>query len=448
MNDWFEAEQRVERAQQLSESHRWEEALTEIEAALEINPNNFSWHAQHGFLLDELGRTDEAAEAYERSLELEPGDQDVALALGEALSRMGRFARALEVFEDLARHFPDLEPTYCQRIVVYTQLGRHEQAEEMFYIAQELQPDCPHCFFNIGVSLAARGQTDKALYCWHRVLDLEPEYEGVRLRIAQAYRSQGKLEEAHEFLLAERREEPGNTDLLYELAELAIESEDFPAAEARYAEIIELIPEDIDAHFARGKVLLRMDEPASALGCFQQVLAISNPPDVLNFDRSMGEAHLRLNKLDKARQCLIRATEDNPVDASARMLLGDCLLSMDRPGDAADQFRRVLASDSDNAIAHHRLAVCHFRESRYEDGLRHCLEALRHDPASTPPMHRAVLAYLHLGRWREARSMLRRALRQQPDDPALLEIGAGFWHFRLTYYWRRLRSGLRGLVGR
>jgi len=29
MNDWLEAEQRVERAQQLSESARWEEALAD-----------------------------------------------------------------------------------------------------------------------------------------------------------------------------------------------------------------------------------------------------------------------------------------------------------------------------------------------------------------------------------------------------------------------------------
>ena len=60
MNDWFEAEQRVERAQQLSESQRWEEALTELDAALAINPNNATWHAHRGYLLEELDRWEEA----------------------------------------------------------------------------------------------------------------------------------------------------------------------------------------------------------------------------------------------------------------------------------------------------------------------------------------------------------------------------------------------------
>ena len=85
MNDWFEAEQRVERAQQLSESHCFAEALAELDVALSINPNNALWHAQRGYLLEELDRTADAVEAYRRSLQLESGDQDVSLALGTAL---------------------------------------------------------------------------------------------------------------------------------------------------------------------------------------------------------------------------------------------------------------------------------------------------------------------------------------------------------------------------
>ena len=53
MNDWFEAEQRVERAQQLAESRRWTEALAELDAALEINPSNGVWLAHRGYVLDQ-----------------------------------------------------------------------------------------------------------------------------------------------------------------------------------------------------------------------------------------------------------------------------------------------------------------------------------------------------------------------------------------------------------
>ena len=110
------------------------------------------------------------------------------------MARLGRYGRALEIFAELAKLYPDYEPAYCHRINIYGKLGRHERAEEMFYLAQELNDACPHCFNFIGSSLLARGETERALYCWERVLELEPEYADVQRSIAQAYRARGELE--------------------------------------------------------------------------------------------------------------------------------------------------------------------------------------------------------------------------------------------------------------
>ena len=54
MNDWADAENRAERALQLTETQQWSEALDELEAAIEINPNDAIWHAQRGQILDQL----------------------------------------------------------------------------------------------------------------------------------------------------------------------------------------------------------------------------------------------------------------------------------------------------------------------------------------------------------------------------------------------------------
>ena len=139
-------------------------------------------------------------------------------ALGAVLARLRRFGRALHIFEDLAKQYPDLEPAYCHRIGIYAEISRHDKAEEMFYLAQDIDDECPQCFFHMGGSLIARGQFDRAIYCLQRVLELEPEYAGVNRRIARAYRAQGNRELAKEYYLREVRDDPGNTDVLYELA--------------------------------------------------------------------------------------------------------------------------------------------------------------------------------------------------------------------------------------
>ncbi len=437
MNDWFEAEQRIERAQQLSESQRWAEALAEIEAALAINPHNAMWHAHRGCLLEELERWEEAVQAFESSLELEPGDADVSLALGTALTRLGLFSRAIQVFEELARLYPDLEPSYCHRIGVYAELGRHDQAEEMFYLAQELNDSCPHCFYHMGASLAAREQYGRAVYCWERVLELEPDYVGVNRRIAQAYRAQGQLDVAKEYYLREIREDPGDTDLLYEVAEMIVESGQVGQAAAKFAQIVELEPEHADAHFALGKISLSREQPEAAMGFFETVIRLcEGDPDLPGFEAKFGETLLRLGRLTEARAQLEAATERDADDREAVMLLGDCLVAMGKTSDAADAYRRVLSKDARDPFARHKLGVCLFRQGRPAAALEHCLCALEAKPDYLPATYAAILAHLELAQWREARSLLRRAVRDNPENADLRRIEKQLGYYRLRYHWR------------
>lgn len=441
MNDWFEAEQRIERAQQLSESLRWAEALAEIDAALAINPHNAAWHAQRGCILEELDRVEDAAEAYRESLALDEGDRDVAVALGMVLARLGRLANALQVFEQLAKIYSDFEPAFCHRIYVYTELGRHDQAEEMFYLAQELDDACPHCFFNIGISLLARGQVDRAVFCWKRVLELDANYYGVCRRIGQAYRTRGQLAQAKEYYLKELRNDAGNTDLLFDLAELTAESGRLAMAAAKFAQIVELDPEHLEARFALAKIWLLRGRPAEALECFKAIeRTVSGEPELPEFEWRFGEALFQLKRYDEASRRLKIAADKQPGNAVVLMLLGNCCLASERPDKAADAFRRVLAVDASNAHAHHNLGVCLFRLGRQDSGLEHCLEAVRFKPDYVVAMHNAAVAYAQMGRWRQARGMLQRAIRTDPKNAPVRKLRSKLWRLRVRHILRKIQN--------
>ena len=448
MNDWYEAEQRIERAQELSESRRWDEALRELDLALSINPHHASWHAQRGYLLEELDRMEEAASAYESALELEPGDRDVAMAFGVALSRLGRFGRALSVFEGLAEAHPNFEPAYCHRIHVYSELGRHEQAEEMFYFAQELNDECPVCFFHMGSSLLARGHTRKAIFCWQRVLELDAGYFGINRRIGQAYRVQGDLVLARDYLLRELRDDPGNTDLLFELSELMLDAGHVASAAAKLGQILELDPSDGQARFALGKIWLRRKRPGQALECFRAVQAVV--PDagrIPGFHRKLGEALLQLRKHSEARKSLTRAVEDEPPSVDLFNLMGNSFFGADDPAKAADWYRRAIALNAHNHVSQHRLGACLLRMGQLEAAVDHCLLALRDQPDYAPAMFNASIAYLRLGRWREARSMIKRARRNDPNNLDVKHLASRVWRYRLRHAVRKLVAVLRIRIG-
>ena len=174
MNEWIDAEIRAERALELSESQRWDEALTELDAALAINPEESDWLVQRARILDELERYEEAVEAYAEARRREIDSPELSTRLGVDLIRVGRYAEAVCLFEELAHERPEHEPAYCHRIAAYTRMGEHDLAEQMFYLAQQLNEGCPNCFHHLAESLACRGRFAHALYCWQRTLEIAP----------------------------------------------------------------------------------------------------------------------------------------------------------------------------------------------------------------------------------------------------------------------------------
>ncbi|MBI3835905.1 MAG: tetratricopeptide repeat protein [Planctomycetes bacterium] len=438
MSDWLDAEKRVERAQQLSESQRWAEALAELDAAVAINPENALWHAQRGFLLEELNRPVEATGAYERSLEIEPGDRDVAMALGAALARQGRHANALTVFENIARQHSDFEPAYCHRIFVYAQLGRHDQAEEMFYRAQEIDEDCPHCFYYMGESLSMRSLTDRALFCWQKVLDLDPEYVGVNHHIAEAMRIKGDLQSAREYLLRELRNDPGNTDLLLDLADLALQSGDKDGAVTKLEQVIELEPRHAEAYYQLACIQLEQERVAKALTSFEVALSLADGrTEFPNFDARYGETLLRSGKPEDAKARLERALRRDANDHRAMFLLAECLLSLKKPEEAANCCRRALALDDRNGCLHHQLSICLLHMKKYEGSLEHALRAVELDPALTDALFHSAIAAVRLRRWGFAKTQLRTLLQAEPNHQPALSLLKGLWRIRFAAMFRR-----------
>src|SRR4051812_44790011 len=89
MNDWDDAERRVEKAQELFEQHRWQEALEDLRAASSITPYNGSWFFNIGLALAEMDRFEEAIEASRHALGIDANDLQALNHLGIDLHRVG-----------------------------------------------------------------------------------------------------------------------------------------------------------------------------------------------------------------------------------------------------------------------------------------------------------------------------------------------------------------------
>lgn len=436
MNDWFDAEQHVERAHEAYDAGRWDEAENELREALSLNPGRAEWHFNLGLTLEAAGKADDAVKAYEEAHRLEPGEAHTLIALGVASLRADRPRDSVRWLEAAQALEPARADSYIHRIEAHARLGEHEQAETMYYLAQQCEGgDTPMALANLADSLLERGLHEKAIWCLREAAHQDPHLPDVHARLAEAYAMTGRLERARQLYLRELREDPGSIDTLLDLGDLLVEMGRLAEAGEKYRRALELESDHREAHFALGELALRQGSDRDALASFRTLLRLD--PDYPGVRRRLASIMLRRGEIAEARRHLradLRALrglhQPGADDASdsfthqERMELGDLLLDARLPADAAEVFRGVVAQAPGDAAALHALGVASFRAGDSKTGVRASRWALRAEPAPLPSvrlaaLHNLALAHVREKQWARARVWLTRAEAVDADDPGV-----------------------------
>lgn len=356
-NSWNDAETLAMRAYELYEDGELTEALSQLEEAIEINPDNASWHFNAGLTLDAMDQFNEAIKAYEQALIINPDDPEIMNSLAVDYTRIGQYDLAIEVFERIESLAPDFEPCFCNRIITYAEMEKHQKAEHMFYMAQQINPDCPICFYNIGNSLFSQQEYKRAIWCWQRTQELESTHPQISYRIAQAYWADGDIYQAKKHFLAEVRKNPGDIDVILDFGLFLLEAGEIEAAKEKFNRILELSPEYARAKMYLAEIALSQQDIEKAANLFLDAIeydpSLAGPryrlaqiavdkeeckkalellrvelkfdfedPDVLN---SIGTMLMRLGEFDSAMDCFLRVVDHNPGNVDAFYYMGKSL---------------------------------------------------------------------------------------------------------------------------
>jgi len=356
-NSWNDAEQLALRAFELYENGELADALTQLEEAIEINPDNASWFFNAGLTLDAMDQYKTAIKAYEEALVIKPDDPEIMNSLAVDYTRIGHYDLAIEVFEKIEKIAPDFEPGYCNRIITYAEMDQHQKAEHMFYMAQQINPDCPICFYNIGNSLFSQQEYKRAIWCWQRTQMLEPTHPQINYRIAQAYWAGGDNRQARQHFLNELRANPGDIDVIRDFGLFLLDCGEIGPAGEKFNRILELSPDFARAKMYLGEIALRQDDKNKAAELFLDAAeldpSLAGPryrlaqlsldadcndkahgllkiemkfdfedPDVLN---SIGTMFMKLGDFDNAMDCFLRVVDHDPINEKAFYYMGKSL---------------------------------------------------------------------------------------------------------------------------
>ncbi len=445
MNDWSEAEQHVERAHELYEAGRWDEAEQALRHALSLNPFRAEWHFNLGLTLEAAGRYADAAAALEAAHELQPDDGPTLTLLASVLLRDERAEEAvryLELAEDIEESRFD---SYVHRIEAYAALDRHDEAELMFYQAlQDEEADHAQAYANMGETLMARRDVERALYCFREAASRDSELPRIHARLAAAYAETGRHERARQLYLRELRDEPGDIDTLLDLGCLLVDMNRLADGAEKFRRVLELESDNPDAHFFLGDVALRQQRRRDAEAAFKLVHRLD--PAYPEVRRRLAELALDRTDLVEARKLLrreMREFRERPVPFTPSDMddLGGLLLDARLNRDAERVFLAFTERSPKDARAWHLLAVARFQVGNRDAAEEACRIALQINPRLVPALHNMALSAIQDRRWGRAVHYIARIHAVDPDDPALRRL-------RLTVRACRLIDALSRSLGR
>ncbi len=170
--------------------------------AVELDPELPEAHAARGFALWQMGHADEAATEFETAIALDPKQFEALYFYARQKFTQGETEEAVRLFEAAASANEDYQ-AYFFAAQSYAALGREEDAEAAYRTALnvvekhlEFNPDDPRAATMRAVSLCRLGQLDEGLEWAERAAAIDPDDAGVCYNVACLYALEGQPDKA------------------------------------------------------------------------------------------------------------------------------------------------------------------------------------------------------------------------------------------------------------
>ncbi len=186
-------------------------------------------------------------------------------------------------------------------------------------------PDCWMAHNNLGLALAARGQTDEAIAHYRRAIEIEPGFAGSHNNLGIALMGKGDAAGAVAEYRAALAIDPGEPETHNNLGMALRKEGRLDAAISEYGKALEIKPDDLATTFNLGNVLLQAGRAPEAAASYQRALQIS--PGYAEAHNNLGNALRSMGRLDEAIAEYRRALALDPSNARAERNLGAALSS-------------------------------------------------------------------------------------------------------------------------
>jgi len=271
-----------------NETGKYEQAVSEFQRALQVDPTSDDAYRGLAFAYEHLGKTAEAEQTYRRAIAVRPQYWAGYNWLGKFFFHEGRLQEAATMFQQVTELAPDSFRGYQNLGGAYTALGRFDQAVPALERSVDLRP-----------SAAAYSNLGTVYFYLRRFADAARKYEHAVKLDARDYVLWGNLAEAYYWSPGEREKSadayrraltlaeeqlkvnPRQTSALGQVALDSAMLGDLTTAEQYLRRALTLAPRDPDLQLKCAVIESRLGHPDRAIAFLDEALAAGISPDVI-----------------------------------------------------------------------------------------------------------------------------------------------------------------------
>ena len=266
------------------------------------------------------------------------------LAIGGAYQELREFDRAIATFEAARRDAGDDGTADALLAAAYSAAGQPARGAE---IAAAARTKFPKDLRFVSLEAEARlkaGERDRALTLYKTVLDTQGDDPQVHVAFGGLLLEARDFARAEQVLAAAAQRFPKEISIPFQLGAVFEEQQRYDDAERAFRQALALDPMHAPTlnylgymYAERGQ---RLDE---AVGMLKQ--AVDQDPYNGSYLDSLGWAYFKQGALDRAREPLLRASEQMPANSVVQNHVGDLLFALRDLRGAVAAWERALAGD-------------------------------------------------------------------------------------------------------
>ena len=421
-----------ERAMILIDASRLDAAEVALRKVTTVRPDFYDAQRVLGrLLLDRAGadraKVDEALSHLQAAFRINPDDIGTGMAVAQILLSTGRTADAERVLGALLERAPDqrtLNYTYAQ---VLTKLGRGDESRQFLERAVQVDPTFGPAILQLIDIYQKENEWQKSADVMQPLINDDPMNLDLQRQQAFFYLRGGMPEKARAAFKSLTEADPKDTRSQFYLAEALNDLEQYAEADKIYRGLLEKTPGDPDVLASYGLSQIgqrRLDEAAKT---FNLLLGVADLPENLQVLAKTQLAYIDLQKgnyaaaLDDARPILVFRDKPN---AQAINIALDALKKQKRYSDAIQLLQPLVDNFASDPFVNARYVEMLIRSGATD---RAKLAASTQAKFGTKNTIASAEAYLQTEQYEPAIAMVRDALKNKPDEIDLqFELGSAY----------------------